>query len=169
MNEVRAVLENTPGVQRVLGPTEKYLNGLQHERSGDLIAIADAQSWFTYYFWNDDRLAPDFATCVDIHKKCGYDPVELFLNPRLTLPKLQIAGKLAKKMLGLRMTMDVIPLDATLVKGSHGRVPEDAQDWPVLIGDFQNLPRSGRVGAHEVYHLLLEHCSAGSGYHSPSL
>ena len=169
MSEVRSVLENTPGVQRVLGQTEKYLNGLLHERSGDLIAIADAQSWFTYYFWKDDRLAPDFATCVDIHKKCGYDPVELFLNPKLKMPKLQIAGKLAKKMLGFRMMMDVIPLDATLVKGSHGRVPEDAQDWPVLIGDFQNLPRSGRIGAHEVYQLLLEHCSAGSGYHSPSL
>ncbi len=169
LGEVRSLLENTPGVQQVLGKTEKYFNGLQHERSGDLIAVADAKSWFTYYYWDDDSLAPDFATCVDIHRKCGYDPVELFLNPKLKAPKLQIAGKLAKKLLGFRMLMNVIPLDATLVKGSHGRVPEDSQDWPVLMGDLPSLPRSGTISAHEVCQQLFDHCATGRGYQSPTL
>ena len=169
LNEVRALLEATAGVQTVLGKTEKYYNGLQHERCGDLIAIADARSWFTYYFWNDDCLAPDFARCVDIHRKCGYDPVELFLDPKLKAPKLQVGLKLAKKMLGFRMLMDVIPLDASLVKGSHGRLPEDTHDWPVLIGDLPNLPRSGTIRAHEVCQQLFEHCATGSGYGGPAL
>lgn len=169
LNEVRALLEATPGVQQVLGKSEKYYAGLEHERSGDLIAIADSQSWFTYYYWLKDSLAPDFASCVDIHRKCGYDPVELFLDPKLKLPKLKIGLKLAKKMLGMRMLMDVIPLDADLVKGSHGRVPEDRQDWPVLIGDLPNLPRSGTIGAHQVFQSLYDHCTAGHGYSGPAL
>ena len=169
LNEVRTLLEATPGVQQVLGKSEKYYAGLEHERSGDLIAIADSQSWFTYYYWLKDSLAPDFASCVDIHRKCGYDPVELFLDPKLKLPKLKIGLKLAKKMLGMRMLMDVIPLDADLVKGSHGRVPEDRQDWPVLIGDLPNLPRSGTIGAHQVFQSLYEHCTAGHGYSGPAL
>lgn len=169
LNEVRALLEATPGVQQVLGKSEKYYTGLEHERSGDLIAIADSKSWFTYYYWLKDSLAPDFASCVDIHRKCGYDPVELFLDPKFKLPKLKIGLKLAKKMLGMRMLMDVIPLDADLVKGSHGRVPEDRQDWPVLIGDLPNLPRSGTIGAHQVFQSLYEHCTAGHGYSGPAL
>lgn len=164
LNEVRGALETTPGVAQVLGKMEKHLHGLNHERSGDLIAIADAQSWFTYYYWQDDRKAPDFARCVDIHRKCGYDPAELFLDPGIKWPKLKIAGKLAKKALGQRMLMDVIPLDASLVKGSHGRIPEDRSDWPVLIGDFDQLPRTGILAAHEVCNHLFRLCSSGHGY-----
>jgi hypothetical protein len=148
----------------VFGKMEKHLHGLNHERSGDLIAIADAKSWFTYYYWQDDRKAPDFARCVDIHRKCGYDPAELFLDPAIKWPKLKIAGKLAKKALGQRMLMDVIPLDASLVKGSHGRIPEDRSDWPVLIGDFDQLPRTGILAAHEVCNHLFRLCSSGHGY-----
>ncbi len=163
-DEVRAVLETTPGVQQVLGKMEKHYGGLNHERSGDFIVISDARSWFTYYYWMDDKLAPDFARCVDIHRKCGYDPVELFLDPRMKHPKLKVAFKLLKKMLGFRMLMNVIPLDASLVRGSHGRVPEDTADWPVLIGDFDDLPRNGIVAAHEVCAHLFKLCSHGQGY-----
>lgn len=158
LNEVRAVLEQTPGVQQVLGKVEKHYTGLNHERSGDLVAVADAQSWFTYYYWQDDDKAPEFARCVDIHRKCGYDPVELFLDPAIRLPKLKIGLKLARKILGFRMKMDVIPLDATLIKGSHGRVPEDVEDWPVLIGDLPALPRSGSLQATQVCGQLYEAC-----------
>ena len=90
-------------------------------------------AWFTYYYWLDDARAPDFARTVDIHRKPGYDPVELFLDPKIPLPKLKIAWRLLQKKLGFRMLMDVIPLDATLVKGSHGRRPADKKDWPVFI------------------------------------
>ncbi|HSJ02806.1 MAG TPA: alkaline phosphatase family protein, partial [Verrucomicrobium sp.] len=136
MSEVRTVLENTTGVQQVLGKQEKFFVGLNHARSGDLVAVADFRSWFTYYYWLKDSLAPDFARCVDIHRKCGYDPVELFLDPEIKFPKLKLAWKLALKTLRIRTLFDVIPLDAGLVKGSHGRLPEDPQDWPVLIGDL---------------------------------
>jgi predicted AlkP superfamily pyrophosphatase or phosphodiesterase len=159
LNEVRAVLEQTPGVQQVLGKMEKSYARLDHARSGDLIALADEHSWFTYYYWQDDAKAPDFARCVDIHRKCGYDPVELFLDPKLKFPKLKLGLSVAKKKLGFRYLMDVIPLDATLVKGSHGRVPEDKKDWPVLIGDFRTLPSSATVRADQVCGHLLDVCT----------
>ena len=163
-NEVIEVLQNTPGVQQILGKQEKYLAGLEHERSGDLVAVADPRSWFTYYYWLDDKMAPDFARCVDIHRKCGYDPVELFIDPAIKYPKLKLAWKLALKTLGIRTLFDVIPLNAELVKGSHGRLPEDEDDWPVLIGDLPNLPRSQTIGAHDVFSHLYEHCVRGKGY-----
>ena len=89
-------------------------------RGGDFIAVAEPDAWFTYYFWDDDTLAPDYARTIDIHRKPGYDPCELFIDPALTAPKLRIAGFLLKKKLGIRGLLEVIPLDATLVRGSHG-------------------------------------------------
>ena len=94
----------------------KTERGIAHERAGDLIAVSAEDSWFTYYYWQDDAKAPDFARTVDIHRKPGYDPVELFINPEITFPKLHIVRRLLQKKLGFRMLMDVIPLDATLVK-----------------------------------------------------
>jgi predicted AlkP superfamily pyrophosphatase or phosphodiesterase len=138
--EVRAVLEQTPGVEAVLDTAEQSALGLAHARSGDFLVQATADSWFTYYHWLDDSLAPDYARCVDIHRKCGYDPVELFLDPALRWPKLQVGLRLLKKKLGLRYLMDVIPLQPELVRGSHGRIPEDSADWPLLIGPFEGLP-----------------------------
>jgi len=134
--KVRAALEETPGVERVLDEDGKRAAGLDHPRSGDLVAVAAADAWFTYYFWEDDARAPDYARTVDIHRKPGYDPVELFLDPKLTAPKLRVAWRLLQKKIGLRMLMDVIPLDATLVRGSHGR---DA-------GGFAGLASADRAG-----------------------
>ena len=101
-----------------------------NERSGDLVLMADEKSWFTYYFWLDDAVAPDYARVVDIHKKPGYDPVEMFMTS-----KLRAGYKLLKKKAGFRYVMDVIPLDATLVKGSHGRVGTPEELHPVIITD----------------------------------
>ena len=162
--QVIELLQDTPGVQQILGKQEKFFAGLDHHRAGDLVVVSDFRSWFTYYYWDNDRLAPDFARCVDIHRKPGYDPVELFLDPKIKRPKLKLGWKLAVKTLRFRTLFDVIPLDATLVKGSHGRIPDDTQDWPVLIGDLPNLPRSVNLAAHEVFGHLYEHCSRGSGY-----
>ena len=134
LGEVKAVLEGLDGVERVLEGDGKKAAGIDHARSGDLVVVADSRSWFSYYYWLDDRVAPDFARCVDIHRKIGYDPVELFLDPALCCPKLKVAWRLLKKKLGMRMLMDVVPLDGSLVKGSHGRLPEDEADWPVLAG-----------------------------------
>jgi predicted AlkP superfamily pyrophosphatase or phosphodiesterase len=131
--QVRSLLEKSSGIERVLASTEKHDAGLDHSRAGDLVAVADEHSWFTYYYWLDDNKAPDFARTVDIHRKPGYDPVELFLDPAIKAPMAKIGLKLLRKKLGFRMLMDVIPLDATLVKGSHGRVPADRKEWPILI------------------------------------
>lgn len=162
-DEVIAALAEVDGVEEVIHGSGLVSTGVAHERSGDLVVVADSRSWFTYYYWNDDAVAPDFARCVDIHRKPGYDPAELFLDPSIGLPKLKVAGKLARKAMGMRMLMDVIPLDASLVKGSHGRRPENEDDWPVLIGDFPGLQSGGAIAATEVYTHLLEFCrSQGS-------
>jgi predicted AlkP superfamily pyrophosphatase or phosphodiesterase len=132
-NKVRTLLENHDGIESVLDDKEKPTAGIAHTRAGDIIAVAKERSWFTYYYWQDDARAPDFARCVDIHRKSGYDPVELFLDPKIPAVKLKILWRLLQKRLGFRMLMDVIPLDASLVKGSHGR-NNRAADNPVFIG-----------------------------------
>jgi predicted AlkP superfamily pyrophosphatase or phosphodiesterase len=151
MQPVREILEGIDGVETVLGPKEKSAAGISHYRAGDLIVIARERSWFTYYYWLDDALAPDFARCVDIHRKPGYDPVELFIDPNITLPKLKIVGKLLKKKLGFRMLMDLIPLDASLIKGSHGRRPESLEDYPLIIGRPGLFNSRPQLRSTEVY------------------
>ncbi|MCP5532657.1 MAG: alkaline phosphatase family protein [Akkermansiaceae bacterium] len=133
-DEVRSLLEQTDGVEEVRSPSELWGAGVAAERAGDFIAVAAPDAWFTYCFWNDDSLAPDYARTVDIHRKPGYDPCELFIDPELAWPKLRIAKFLLKKKLGLRGLLDVIPLDASLVKGSHGRDRVPGPEQPVLLG-----------------------------------
>lgn len=152
---VRSVVEATEGVAQVLDAEGKRAAGLDHERSGDLVAFAAEDAWFNYYYWEDDRKAPDFARCVDIHRKYGYDPVELFIDPALSFPKLKVIGKLLRKKLGFRILMDLIPLDPTLVKGSHGSCPRNTDEWPVLIGTSEV---AGSIEATEVHQRLLDVC-----------
>jgi predicted AlkP superfamily pyrophosphatase or phosphodiesterase len=158
--EVKRLLDDLPGVERVLDGDGKRLHGLDHPRAGELVAIARADRWFTYYYWLDDGLAPDFARTVDIHRKPGYDPVELFVDPALTAPRLKVAGILAKKVLGFRYLMDVIPLDASLVKGSHGRVPGDPAAGPLVISSEPGLLPDGDLRATDVKPLVLDHLFA---------
>ena len=122
-----------PGVEQVLDRDAQAAVGLDHPRSGDLVLVSELRRWFSYYYWLDDVRAPDFARCVDIHRKPGYDPVELFLDPTLAVPPAHIAWRLLKKKLGFRTLMDVIPLDASLVRGSHGRPPGDRAQGPLLL------------------------------------
>lgn len=157
---VRRLLERTDGVERVYGPGELSEIGLDHPRSGELVVLAAPGRWFSYYYWLDDDLAPDFARCVEIHKKPGYDPVELFFDPSKPLPKLRAAGKLLRKLLGFRTIMDLIPLDASLVKGSHGRPPRAPEDGAVLVGSSREAARD-RLAATEVQQLLLARLAAG--------
>ncbi len=157
---VRRLLENQPGVTAVLGGPEKRQWSIDHARAGELIAVADQRSWFTYYYWTEDRRAPDFARTVDIHRKPGFDPAELFTDPQLRFIKARIGWRLLQKRLGFRMLMDVIPLDATLVKGSHGRRPERQQDWPVLISNRPDLLPKGSVRSVEVFEILRRHVLA---------
>jgi predicted AlkP superfamily pyrophosphatase or phosphodiesterase len=154
--DVKSLLERVPGIEMVLDRRGQAGIGLDHERSGELVAISARDRWFTYYYWLDDRLAPDFARTVDIHRKPGYDPVELFLDPALRLPKVKVAATLAKKALGFRYLMDVIPLDATLVRGSHGRVTDTLDDGPLYVTSEKNLI-DGPVESTEMRDLILAH------------
>jgi predicted AlkP superfamily pyrophosphatase or phosphodiesterase len=153
--KVREVLEGLPGIERIYGKTDIHILNLDHPRSGELVAMADARSWFTYYYWTDDRRAPDFARTVEIHRKPGYDPVELILDPSISSPKLTIARRLIMRKLGFRALMDVIPLDASLVNGSHGRVTDDSCDGPIIISDREDLV-DRNLRATDVKKLLLD-------------
>ncbi|MBE7384853.1 MAG: alkaline phosphatase family protein [Leptolyngbya sp. SIO1E4] len=159
---VRRLLDNTDGIDVVLDEAGKREYHLNHDRAGELVAIASPEAWFTYYYWLDDRLAPDFARTVDIHRKPGYDPVELFIDPQLKAPKLKIASKLLQKKLGFRYLLDVIPLDATLVKGSHGHLTQTPEDCPVFITRQSQLLPQDSVAAVDVLPLMLDHLQAGT-------
>ena len=146
-DEVRTLLESTPGIDEVRVPPP----GIAAERAGDLIAIAKPDAWFTYYFWENDALAPDYARTIDIHRKPGYDPCELFIDPAIRFPKLAIAKFLLQKTLGLRGLLKVIPLDASLVKGSHGRDQVPDNERPVLLGTRIPVANAG-----DVHRVMLE-------------
>jgi predicted AlkP superfamily pyrophosphatase or phosphodiesterase len=159
--EVRALLESVDGIEMVLDEEGKREHGLDHPRSGDLVAVSRPDRWFSYYFWLDDALAPDYARTVDIHRKPGYDPAELFVDPAIRVPALKVGATLAKKALGFRYLMDVVPLDASMVRGSHGRLTERFEDGPVLLTNRPDLlPAEGAVPATEVKDVVLEHLFA---------
>jgi predicted AlkP superfamily pyrophosphatase or phosphodiesterase len=158
--KVRDLLAALPGVDEVLDRAAQARYGLDHDRAGELVVVAEPDSWFTYYYWLDDARAPDFARGVEIHRKPGYDPAELFFNPADPLVKAKAGLTLARKKLGLRYTMDVVPLDAGWVRGSHGRLPASTADAPVLLCSDPRAPAevetTGRIGATAVAGLLME-------------
>lgn len=131
--ELKKQLIQLPGIDKVLDKEEQKAYHLHHKRSGDLVLVAKPQAWFTYYYWLDDTKAPDFARLVDIHRKPGYDPVEMFMDPKNPFIKLKAAYKLARKLAGFRYLMNVIPLDASLIKGSHGSPFVEKQYYPIFI------------------------------------
>jgi len=128
-----AVLRALDGVDGLWIGDERREVGLDHPRAGQIVVTSAERAWFTYYYWLDEAARPDFATTVDIHSKPGYDPCELFVDPELAFPPLRVARRLLQKKLGLRYLMDVIPTDATLVRGSHGRLPARPEDGPVFL------------------------------------
>ncbi len=155
-----SVRHHEPSGGRIGNPSYESLAdaGLDHPRSGELVAVAAPGAWFTYYFWLDDALAPDYARTVDIHRKPGYDPVELLIDPRLRFPKLRMAWRLLQKKLGFRYYMDVIGLDATIVRGSHGRLPtpgKEASEGPVFVCSSRAIERD-EIPMTAVKEMLLE-------------
>ena len=154
---VKQLLERTPGIAQVLDEEGKQQYHLDHERSGELVAVAEPDAWFTYYYWLDDAKAPDFARTVDIHRKPGYDPVEVFADPNIRFLKAKIGSTLLKKKLGFRYLMDVIPLDATLVRGSHGGVATTLEDRPLLVSQSSDLLPDTSVAAIHIIDVILAH------------
>ena len=147
--KVRSILEKQPGISLILDRKAQENYHINHERAGEFVLMADEKSWFTYYFWLDEKKAPDYARVVDIHKKPGYDPVEMFMTS-----KARAGYKLLRKKAGFRYVMDVIPLDATLIKGSHGRVDTPVEFHPVLITDLKQS--SNKIMAPDVYDVIWE-------------
>jgi predicted AlkP superfamily pyrophosphatase or phosphodiesterase len=143
---VEALLAKVDGIERTLSGAARAAAGLDHARAGDIVCVSAADRWFAYGWWLDDAKAPDYARTVDIHRKPGYDPCELFYDPKLLWPKGRAMGKLLLRKLGFRTLLDVVPLDASLVRGSHGRAQQASGFDPVLIGDLpdpfleQSLP-----------------------------
>ncbi len=155
--QVAKLLADLDGVESVLNAEQQAELGLYHERSGELLVVSEQNRWFSYYYWLDDAKAPDFARTVDIHRKPGYDPVEMFLDPAIHLPLVTVGGKLVRKKLGFRTLMDVIPLDASLVRGSHGRKTDNPEAGPVLLSSEAELLPDGDVEATGFKALVLDH------------
>jgi predicted AlkP superfamily pyrophosphatase or phosphodiesterase len=149
-------IREVPGVSRVLAGPQRAEVGLDHPRSGELIILSEPDSWFAYAYWLDDRHAPDFARTVDIHRKPGYDPCELFFDPGLPWAKGRVLRRLVQKKLGFRTLFDVVPLDPTLVRGSHGLPAQSLEDKPLLIADGPRPQGRDRLAMTEVRRLVLE-------------
>ena len=118
INQVTKILEGIKGIDMILDNNLKQQFRINHQRSGDMIAISNKDKWFSYYWWFDQLKAPSFSRRVDIHRKPGYDPVELFFDP----------------------STKSIPLNGKLVKGSHGRLPIKGQSSnPVFVSNIKNI------------------------------
>ena len=133
VHHAQAALAATDGVETILGPEEKADMGIDHPRSGELIAVSRPDKWFAYYWWQDADRAPDFARTVDIHRKPGYDPCELFIDPATRS----------------------ISMDTSLVKGSHGRAGEDIDNMAFFASESCNTSE-GVIDARDVAGLLLD-------------
>jgi hypothetical protein len=136
-------LSGVQGIAEMLPRGAQERMGLGHARAGELVLLAERDAWFAYPYCVDDARAPDFARTVDIHRKPGYDPCELFFDPGLSAPKLRVMRKLLARKLGFRNLMDVVPLDPSLVGGSHGLLPERAENGPVMIAGPEVAGGSG--------------------------
>ncbi|MGB3305715.1 MAG: nucleotide pyrophosphatase/phosphodiesterase family protein [Thermomicrobiales bacterium] len=157
LEEVRDLVASTEGVAEVLDEEGKRRYHLDHERSGELVALAEPDAWFTYYFWLDDAKAPDYARTVDIHQKPGYDPAELFFDPEDKFVKAKAGFSLLKKKLGFRSLLEVVPLDGKYVKGSHGVPTASPEDGPVLISKDAALVPNDTIEATDVFGIILDH------------
>lgn len=155
LDRVRALCEALPGVDQVLDRAGQAAYGLDHDRAGDLVLVADETAWFTYYYWLDDERAPDFARGVEIHRKPGYDPAELFFDPTDPTVKLKAGLTLARKLAGFRYAMKVVPLDPAPVRGTHGRLPKEPSAGPMLVCSEPGAV-AGSVAATDVRDLMLQ-------------
>ncbi|GAQ50838.1 alkaline phosphatase family protein [Streptomyces acidiscabies] len=154
LDRVRSIIGELPGVDEVLDRTQQAKYHIDHERAGELVAIAEPDAWFTYYYWLDDDRAPDWAQCMDFFKKPGYDPAELFFDPADPLVKVKGLYQLARMKLGMRAGFNVVPLDPSCVGGSHGRLPDRPEDGPVVLCSDARFEQPS-FHATEIKNLLL--------------
>ncbi|MGA2619276.1 MAG: nucleotide pyrophosphatase/phosphodiesterase family protein [Thermoguttaceae bacterium] len=130
---VAELFRGREGIAEVLVGPQRGRYALDHPRSGEVILVSTPDSWQAYYWWLSDDRAPALARTVDIHRKPGYDPVELYLDP---------AGR-------------GIPLDATLVRGSHGAPAVDASQRTVMLASRPILPPTDALADTDVLAIVL--------------
>jgi hypothetical protein len=157
VQRVAQLLAALPGVESVLDRAAQTALHIHHQRSGDLVVTAKAGAWFAYPWWLDDARAPDFARCVDIHKKPGYDPCELLIDPSISMPALRVAKFKIARALGFRATLQLTPLDASLVKGTHGRTQLAPGFEPVVLAENSLLPDKNFVSSQDISDIILRH------------
>ncbi len=133
IDEVRSLFTGTAGIAEVLSGDQRARYGLDHERAGDVILVSTPNSWQAYYWWLDDAKAPAFARTVDIHRKPGYDPVELFFDPATRS----------------------IPLNAALVKGSHGAPAENENQQTVILSSQAGILGNQLLLDTQVFDIVL--------------
>ena len=157
LEAVRERLAALPGVQRVLGRDELESIELDHPRSGDLVLLPEPGAWFAYPWWSDDAQAPDYARTVDIHRKPGYDPCELLLDAGPLATTAKVTWFLLRKRLGLRALLRCTPLDASRIRGTHGRIDLAPELEPVLLAEGDFLPDHARLPLRAVHDVILRH------------
>lgn len=143
VEKVQETLESINGVRTVLDDKGKKQWGLDHSNAGELVVVAEKDAWFPYYWWEEEELAPAFARRVDIHQKPGYDPLELFIDPKTRS----------------------IPLEPKLIKGSHGTFPDSEEDLVSIIsvGPFAQLLEQKAIWeAKDITSFLLSLLGYGS-------
>jgi len=159
LTRIKELLSKVEGIERILAGEELDSIGLNHRRSGELVLIAEQGCWFAYPWWQDEQRAPDYARTVDIHRKPGYDPAELLLDPELTFPKLKIGAKILARKLGFRNLLDVISTDPSKVRGSHGRAVGDPLQGPVLVRSWKSGAES--INAEDVFAEIIGQVRSG--------
>ncbi|MHB8902427.1 MAG: alkaline phosphatase family protein [Thermoguttaceae bacterium] len=135
IRRVAQLFAGHPGIDEVLVGDGLARYGLDHPRSGEVVLVSSPDSWQAYYWWLDDRRAPPFARNVDIHRKPGYDPVELHFDPATRS----------------------IPLDGSLVKGSHGAPVRDPSQTTVIVCSEPGvLSHPTALRDRDIFRLILE-------------
>jgi predicted AlkP superfamily pyrophosphatase or phosphodiesterase len=134
IEQVAALFRNQPGIAEVLVGHERSRYAVEHARSGEVILVSAPNSWQAYYYWRVDANAPKFARTVDIHRKPGYDPVELHVD----------------------MATRSIPLDATLIRGSHGAPAFDPSQQTVLLASKPILLDGKTLADTDVFGIVMK-------------
>ncbi|GAB6165470.1 alkaline phosphatase family protein [Thermostilla marina] len=132
--KVVELFEGHEGIAEVLAGATLIRYELLHPRSGDVVLVSTPDSWQAYYWWLDDARAPAFARTVDIHRKPGYDPVELCFDP----------------------SSRSIPLDASLIGGSHGAPAYDPSQLTVAVSSTPGVFPHTTVRDTQIFDVVLQ-------------
>ena len=154
ISETVSLLRETRGVEHVYTGTER--GELAHERCGEIVVVADSVHWFSHDWWEHSSSAPEYQQTVDIHAKPGYDPRELLLAKGWRGSKARIALKLLAKSVGFKAQFDVISLDTSRIRGSHGRTSAMGATSPIVLPPKNGGPQEDVIPATSMKNLFLD-------------